>query len=207
MDLENYYVIQREALPEHTCDSIVDYALDIKQKVKHSCKAETGGSAFVLNDEDKKDFNKNVRNSNVVWINEPWIYRELWDYINQLNAQSKWNFKVDFAEPCQFTIYKKGQHYNWHIDGGITNPEHKGKIRKLSMTILLSDPKNFEGGDLEFDLQNNKPHSDVNIQSTQGHLKKGSICMFPSFVYHRVTPVTKGTRYSLVVWVLGEPFV
>lgn len=207
MDLENYYSIQTEALPEHTCDSIVEYALDLKQKGLNSNKATTGGSAFVLSDEDKKDFNKKVRNSNIVWINEPWIYRELWDYIHHLNAQSKWNFNVDFAEPCQFTIYKKGQHYNWHIDGGITKPEYNGKIRKLSMTILLSDPKDFQGGDLEFDFQNNKPFSDVNIYSTTGLLRKGSICMFPSFVYHRVTPVTKGTRYSLVVWVIGQPFV
>ena len=77
------------------------------------------------------------------------------------------------------------------------------------MTISLSHPEEYEGGDLEFDLRNTH---DWELNKTKGILKcteirpRGSIVVFPSFVWHRVAPVIRGTRYSLVVWNLGQPF-
>ena len=88
------------------------------------------------------------------------------------------------------------------------NPEH-GRIRKLSMTCQLTDGSEYKGGELEFDFRNYDPHmrdeSKHRIQCKE-ILPKGSIIVFPSFVWHRVKPVTSGTRYSLVVWHLGRPF-
>ena len=85
----------------------------------------------------------------------------------------------------------------------------KGKIRKLSMTCQLTDGSEYKGGELEFDFRNYDPHmrdeSKHRIQCKE-ILPKGSIIVFPSFVWHRVKPVTSGTRYSLVVWNLGWPF-
>ena len=83
------------------------------------------------------------------------------------------------------------------------------RIRKLSMTCQLTDGSEYKGGELEFDFRNYDPHmrdeSKHRIQCKE-ILPKGSIIVFPSFVWHRVKPVTSGTRYSLVVWHLGKPF-
>ena len=78
-----------------------------------------------------------------------------------------------------------------------------GKIRKLSMSVSLSDSQEYNGGNLEFDfraISKNKPWACKEINS------KGSVVVFPSFLWHRVTPVTRGIRYSLVSWHTGDPF-
>ena len=84
-----------------------------------------------------------------------------------------------------------------------------GKIRKLSVTVSLNDPSEYDGGNLEFDFRNdfdfdrNRKHK---IKECTEIRPRGSIIIFPSFVWHRVNPVTRGTRYSLVMWNLGWPF-
>jgi PKHD-type hydroxylase len=145
-----------------------------------------------------------------------WIYKEIQPYVDQANKNAGWNFEWDRSESCQFTKYKLNQYYDWHCDSwdkpydrkDPNNPEH-GKIRKLSMTCQLTDGSEYEGGELEFDFRNYDPHmrdeSKHRIQCKE-ILPKGSIIVFPSFVWHRVKPVTKGVRYSLVVWNLGYPF-
>lgn len=86
----------------------------------------------------------------------------------------------------------------------VTHPGMIGKIRKLSMTISLSDPKDYKGGNLRFDFG---PHADHKRYHTCKEIRpRGSIIIFPSHVYHQVTPVTTGTRYSLVAWSLGQPW-
>ena len=80
-----------------------------------------------------------------------------------------------------------------------------GLIRKISVTASLCDGKEYEGGDLELDLRNTKDSS-PNVIVSEYARKKGAITVFPSFIWHRVTPVIKGTRYSLVVWNCGKPF-
>lgn len=144
------------------------------------------------------------RNSHVSWLTEPWIYNIIKPHINQANKLANWNFQWDTTEQAQFTIYEPGQFYDWHPD-----QHHKtygednafcGKTRKISTTLLLNDPSEFEGGELEF--QTTRTETEV----CKGLDRKGSLVVFPSFVYHRVKPVTKGTRYSLVTWNLGWPF-
>jgi len=156
---------------------------------------------------------KTKRNSDIVWINDRWVYKEIQPYVHQANANAGWNFDWDFSESCQFTKYKKGQYYDWHCDSWDKpyekeGPDH-GKIRKLSMTCQLTDGSAYKGGDLVFDFRNSDPHmrdEAKHLRRAKEILPKGSIIVFPSFVWHRVKPVTSGTRYSLVVWHLGKPF-
>tara|TARA_R110001632_G_scaffold157005_2_gene275350 strand:+ start:808 stop:1440 length:633 start_codon:yes stop_codon:yes gene_type:complete len=209
MQLQNYYWYFKSALPERICDDIIKYSLS-----KNESMARTGGYDNKKLNEDEIRNLKNKRNSDVVWLNEGWIYKELQPYIHKANKNAGWNFEWDRSESCQFTKYKHNQYYDWHCDSWAkpydkpNNPDN-GKIRKLSMTCQLTDGSEYEGGELEFDFRNYDP----NMRDEFKHLKqakeilpKGSIIVFPSFVYHRVKPVTKGTRYSLVMWNLGYPF-
>jgi PKHD-type hydroxylase len=82
-----------------------------------------------------------------------------------------------------------------------------GKIRKLSVTVSLSDSNDYKGGELEFDFRNGEHGKISNIVECKEIKSKGSLVVFPSFVWHRVKPVTKGTRYSLVIWHCGLPFI
>tara|TARA_R110001606_G_scaffold175392_1_gene321951 strand:- start:2906 stop:3538 length:633 start_codon:yes stop_codon:yes gene_type:complete len=209
MQLQNYYWYFKSALPERICDDIIKYSLS-----KNESMARTGGYDNKKLNEDEIRNLKNKRNSDVVWLNEGWIYKELQPYIHKANKNAGWNFEWDRSESCQFTKYKHNQYYDWHCDSWAkpydkpNNPDN-GKIRKLSMTCQLTDGSEYKGGELEFDFRNYDP----NMRDEFKHLKqakeilpKGSIIVFPSFVYHRVKPVTKGTRYSLVMWNLGYPF-
>ena len=132
-------------------------------------------------------------------------------YINIANRNAGWNFQWDHSESCQFTKYKLNQFYDWHCDSWDRpydkpdDPSRHGKIRKLSCTVSLSDGNEYKGGEFEFDMRNtdkgtNQPYVCHEIKP------KGSIVVFPSFVWHRVKPVTSGTRYSLVIWNLGWPY-
>lgn len=84
-----------------------------------------------------------------------------------------------------------------------TNSSMIGKIRKLSVTISLNDPSEYDGGNLQFDLG---PHRPDRYHTCTEIRPRGSVIVFPSYVHHQVTPVTRGTRYSLVCWNLGAPF-
>ena len=210
MNLANYYWYFKSVIPERICDDIVKYGHQMQEQM-----AVTGGYGDQkLNQKQLKDLKKK-RDSNIVWMNDRWVYKEIQPYVHQANASAGWNFNWDFSESCQFTKYKKGQYYDWHCDSW-EKPYHKpnnfnqnNKIRKLSMTCQLTDGSEYEGGELEFDFRNYDPHTRneiLHVRKAKEILPKGSIIVFPSFVWHRVKPVTAGTRYSLVVWHLGKPF-
>ena len=204
MNTSNYYWWFKSAIPPKICDDIVKYALQKKETI-----ALTGDfdSNKKLTKKDVKNLQKK-RKSDLVWLDEKWIYKEVQPYVHAANRMAGWNFEWDRSESCQFTKYKHNQFYDWHCDSWDkpynkpNTPEH-GKIRKLSMTCQLTDGSEYEGGELEFDFRN-KEKTQI-IQAKQ-ILSKGSIIVFPSFVWHRVKPVTKGIRYSLVMWNLGYPF-
>ncbi len=151
---------------------------------------------------------KEIRNSNVSWINDWWVKKELEPYVKRANEMAGWNFNFTKSEASQFTIYEPGEHYDWHRDAPnypYTQGEGKDLIRKLSVTVSLSNPEDYEGGLLEFSREN-----DFNkkcFYKVREILPKGSICVFPSYTWHRVTPVTKGKRLSLVQWNLGDSYV
>ena len=137
------------------------------------------------------------RETEIRWLN-PSLERELvdilWYYINQANRES-FDVDVRYINELQFTSYhgKNKGHYGWHHDVDFKNskPYH----RKLSLTIQLTDPKEYKGGEFQFD-------TDIDTLPIE-HKNKGTILIFPSFYRHSVSPVTKGTRHSLVTWVEG----
>jgi len=209
MNLTNYYYYFQSAIPKRICDDIVRYGKSLQDGM-----ATTGGygDPKKLSKNQIKDLKKK-RDSDVVWMSDQWIYKEIHPYIHKANEAAGWNFQWDWSESCQFTKYNKGQYYDWHCDGWDQpykreNPNAKdhGKVRKLSATISLSDPKEYKGGELEFDFRNKDPDKKPNIRKCTEILPKGSLVVFPGFVWHRVCPVKKGTRYSLVIWNLGWPF-
>jgi PKHD-type hydroxylase len=130
-----------------------------------------------------------------IWPHEaPWLMRRLQDVVSYSNANN-FGFNLDgFAEGLQFTEYNAPHgKYEYHIDqiiGGI--------VRKLTVVVQLSNPEDYEGGDLQLQLGHAEPFTFPR--------DRGMVIMFPSFYLHRVTPVTRGTRYSLVGWVTGKQF-
>ena len=145
------------------------------------------------------------RQSDVCWINDQWIYELIWPYMEEANELSGWGLDIKGAEVIQLTRYKEGGFYSWHRDGisdnisskdRFDNPILKGNVRKVSLTLLLND--DFEGGDLEF-----ATYSEETCEITPIKAKAGDMIFFTSGTEHRVTPITKGTRYSLVVWFVG----
>jgi PKHD-type hydroxylase len=147
------------------------------------------------------EINKNIRTTDVSWLglnpDTAWIWEKLVNVIADVNSQF---FKFNLTgcyEPIQLGIYKETDqgHYNWHIDA---SPTDCHAPRKLSMSLLLSDPLEFEGGQLQIKTNNDEERTLEMI--------KGRAWFFPSYILHRVTPVTKGVRRSLVLWIGGPEF-
>ena len=211
MNLSNYYWYFQSAIPERICNEIIKYGLGHKDNI-----AITGNfgrnrnlKEQPLNKKELKNL-KNKRNSTIAWLNDSWIHKEIHPFIRIANQSAGWNFQWEWSESCQFTKYKKNQHYGWHCDSWETSYQepgtYKDKTRKLSSILILSDPKDYSGGDLEFDFRNVDPAKKRNTKICTEIRSKGSIVIFPSFVWHRVKPVKKGIRYSLVNWHLGKHF-
>tara|TARA_B100001057_G_C22772362_1_gene920147 strand:- start:468 stop:1238 length:771 start_codon:yes stop_codon:yes gene_type:complete len=255
MQINNSYYYFKEALTPEECQRIIDKGVNLieEQKAKGgTAEATTMGDnhkqamkgASAQNDKDletlkteagisEADIEKSryVRDSEVSWLNDQWLYDRVYPLLHQANDQAGWKYEFSCSESFQFTKYGLNQFYGWHADGnschlgkykraipGITNrekngmfpkgytdnPNQIGKIRKLSMTINLNKPGEYEGGNLKFDYG---PHASGKRYHECTEIRpQGSVIVFPSYIYHQVTPVTKGTRYSLVLWTLGQPF-
>jgi PKHD-type hydroxylase len=141
--------------------------------------------------------NLSLRRSQVSWLennpNTKWVFEKLSDVVSKINAEHFHFDLTGFGEALQLTNYDQSEHgmYGWHQDFGA------GISRKLSMTVQLTDPSEYEGGNLQM-FTSNEPKSVPK--------RRGLIAVFPSFVLHQVTPVTQGSRQSLVAWVSGPPF-
>ena len=206
MNLEYYYWYFQSAIPPKICDDIIEYGKSQQEQI-----ALTGDyDPNTIGEKDIKDVSKK-RKSNIVWMDDPWIYKEIHPFVHAANQNAGWNFQWDFSESCQFTKYKLNQFYDWHCDSWNkpydkpNEPNTHGKIRKLSVTVSLSDETEYEGGDFEFDFRSSDDGSNQ-PQICKEIKPKGSVVVFPSFVWHRVKPVISGTRYSLVMWNLGQPW-
>ena len=121
------------------------------------------------------------------------VYEDIQGLVQKINRNHFGFNNIQITERAQFAEYSKGQFYDWHADSTIYM-DKEPPVRKLSMTLLLSDPSEFEGGNLEI------------AGKKMSHMKQGHAAIFASFLQHRVTPVTKGVRKSLVVWFNGAPF-
>ena len=138
-----------------------------------------------------------TRTSHISWIpfkKMPEMYKDIEKIMKQTNGNHFGFNDVQLTEFAQYTEYPEGGFYDWHIDNHVSC-EHEPPVRKISMTCLLSPENEFEGGDLELIKEG---------QSVK--LKQGQAVFFASFIRHRVAPVTKGVRRSLVMWFGGPPF-
>lgn len=134
-----------------------------------------------------------LRNSKITWWYEDhWVSSIFCHYFNRAN-RDLWEYDLTFLNGIQITSYDKDDHYTWHSDYG-SEPD-SNHTRKLSASLLISDPTEFEGGDLEFINYHGKV--------SPAPRTKGTMIIFDSRIPHRVTPVTKGKRISLVAWMLG----
>ena len=178
-------------------DKVCDYAYWENAFTKEECNTiikiakEKGLSkGLTPNKED-------IRLSNITWLysndNLEWVFKKITDIVLNLNEKF---FKFDIFglnEGLQFTNYKAPTgKYEKHIDRSLNNI-----VRKLSLSIQLTDPKEYEGGDLSL------------YTAAKGDVMKkeqGTLILFPSYILHEVKPVTKGERNSLVSWVTGKQF-
>ena len=197
MQLQNNYYYFTKAISKSDCEKILTIG---------RTKTLSKGTIY---EEGTKVINKDRRDCNVAWLNEPWIYELLNTYINFANKNANWNFQWDWNQDMQFTSYSKGHYFGWHSDQGpkpfvSDNPSFNGKTRKISLTLQLTEPSQYEGGDLQFKWFTKK--GEENITTVKEAKEQGTIILFPSFVWHQVTHITKGTRESLVNWSVGFPF-
>ena len=206
----NEWYFFTEGLDKKTCNKIINSA---KGKWEESEVDTKKGS---LTDEERiigakpiHGIDKKTRISDVVWTTDQWIVDTIWPYMDGANERAGWKYDIKGAESMQITRYKKGGFYYFHKDGkgdhlsAYDMPDNEfmhGHVRKLSMTVLLND--NYEGGEFQFATYSQEK---CNITTPEFN-KTGSIIVFSSDVEHRVAPVTKGIRYSLVVWFMGPPF-
>jgi PKHD-type hydroxylase len=137
----------------------------------------------------------NIRKSSIAWIDiqedSQWLYEKVW---NTFQAVNRW-FKYDLfglVDEIQFARYAVGDGFGWHLDAG----GGQTSTRKLSMSVQLCDGDEYAGGDLEL----------CACPQLDPRRRRGTIIVFPSFLAHHVTPVTHGTRYSLVAWAHGPTF-
>jgi len=122
------------------------------------------------------------------------MYEDLNRFIQKANENHFGFGDIRITEQAQFTEYPEGGFYDWHMDCDV-NMAHEPPVRKISMTLLLNDPSEFEGGDLE-----------LMAPGKFAELKQGHAIIFASFLNHRVNVVKRGVRQSLVVWFGGKPF-
>ena len=209
MNLKYYYWVFDKIIPDRICDEIKRLGITLESGL-----ALTGGMEHGNLDIDKIKELKKKRDSHIVWLDERWIYELIQPCVNIANKNAGWNFMWDYSEHPQFTKYGKGQYYGWHADGSpqpYNSPGHPthNKIRKLSTVLSLCNKSEYTGGELEIyprqtDPDKKIPKNDIIQVKEMGH--KGSVVVFPSFVWHRIKPVTKGLRYSVPNWHLGSPW-
>ena len=210
--MAHYVYYTYSELPSEMVDVLVkdlkkyDEAIE-KSKVREAEKKHLQQSAGV---------GENVRNSRNAWIDSStWVGGFVWHYIMRANRE---NFMYDIegidSNEIQYTEYQKGEYYDWHVDDNIgrclfndkvlASASNQGEniailngeyVRKLSFTIQLSDPEDYEGGELEFKVNNEEPFFAPN--------KKGTVIVFDSRTLHRVKEVKSGVRKSLVGWIVG----
>ena len=169
------------------------------QMVIEAGRAEPKQTASVGNDEGTKYgvIDTKTRTSHISWIpfkKMPEMYKDIEKFMKQTNGNHFGFDGMTLTEYAQYTEYPEGGFYDWHVDNDV-NCAHEPPVRKISMTCLLSPESEFEGGDLE-----------LMSEGKTTKIKQGHAIFFASFIRHRVTPVIRGNRKSLVMWFGGTPF-
>jgi PKHD-type hydroxylase len=199
MNLKNVFT-QPEVDPQNYYWFDKGFSSEELEKVSREVELLPFKEATTFASTKKQNVVKQIRSSSIKWVpqnnNWSWLYDKLMEQSVEAN-KVLWNFNLISAnELIQYTEYYDvaGGHYTWHQDIG----PGMASLRKVSITVQLSDADDYEGGNLE-------------IWSGGESVKiaprgRGNVVIFPSYMMHRVTPVTKGTRKSFVLWVGGEHY-
>lgn len=178
-------VVWKDAFTSREVDAIVDYGDQLAPM-----KAELFG---------RTDNTDQTRITRVAWMEKKpeiqWLHARLEEMVLRINAEFYRYDLYGLNEAFQYTIYEgsEGGHYGWHVDMGEKNYEP----RKISLSLQLSEPSDYEGGDLVLEAGDGPYRAEK---------ARGTLIAFPSYVLHRVVPVSSGVRKSLVVWVAGPEF-
>jgi len=185
MITKDLYYVYNNYFSKKFCDEVIKYG---KSKILETARLS------------KDKINFNVRKSKTTFFtNELWITKELNKLIENANEVS-FNFDIERPETIQFTEYSTTEHYTWHCDPFPITEENKNNLtRKLSLTVALNDGNEYKQGFFQI-KENDKIHQVEQLKNN------GTVVVFPSYQYHRVLPVLKGVRYSLVSWYLGKRF-
>jgi len=176
-----------KAVPKEVCEAMIK-----------EVKVEDIQESYVLGADlgNKRDIN--IRNNRATFMqSNHWFEGILWNHVRYANASMQLGYVIDACEPVQLSSYGPGEFYGWHKDADFYAISH-APIRKLSAVCLLSSKEDFEGGELK--LRVDKTESD-NMLAEQG-----DIVVFPSSLDHKAFPVTKGMRFSAVLWATGPAF-
>ena len=190
--INEWYVFDSGSIDKKICTKIKKLA---KGKWKESSVDDSKG----ITDEERKTgkkgdykINHKIRRSDIYWTADQWVYDLIWPYMREANDKAGWKYDVRAAESNQITRYKKSGFYNFHRDGTGDhlskynypgNEFMHGHVRKLSMSVILND--NFEGGAFEFASYGKENCTITPIEATAG-----SVIVFPSWMEHRVAPVS-----------------
>lgn len=184
------FVTWDNAFSNEELDAIISYCDNMGTEIGATFGSRT-------KEEIEKDRVSNVK-FHARSLETAWIFDKL-NFVIQAANEQYYNFHLNGYYQFQYTTYDPNGRYDWHTDMSFGQKYGSdAEPRKLSMSLLLND--DFEGG--EFQINNGKAEEADTVP-----MHKGRIVLFPSFMIHRVTPVTKGIRKSLVVWVVGPKFV
>jgi PKHD-type hydroxylase len=178
-------VVWKDAFTAREIDAVVAYGDGLAPM-----KAEIAG---------RKENTDHLRITRVAWMEKKpeieWLYARLEEMVLRINAEFYRYDLYGLNEAFQYTVYEgaQGGYYGWHVDRGETLYEP----RKISLSLQLSDPADYQGGDLVMEAGDGPQRAEK---------ARGALIAFPSFVLHRVVPVTSGIRKSLVIWVAGPEF-
>ena len=192
-DWKSYIVIEPEPiLTPQQCQELIRLG---------QAEPQSDGAIMVAGHPDKKDYT--ARKSEISWIpfdKAPKIYSDLLGWMQLVNRNHFGFDGMEMHEAGQYSEYSKGDFYKWHIDIGV-NAIPVPPVRKISLSLLLNDPKEFEGGELEIFSRAGDRNDNFVFK-----LKQGQPLFFASFHVHRVKPIISGNRKSLVMWFGGTPF-
>tara|TARA_R110000824_G_scaffold265978_1_gene454897 strand:- start:1819 stop:2427 length:609 start_codon:yes stop_codon:yes gene_type:complete len=201
MQTKYSYWLFKDALSEKDRNKIKKIAK------KSTYKESQTEDQFSTNEERKKYKDQKIRNSDITFSSDQYLYDTLCPLVMSANEEAGWKYDLDWFEAVQISRYRKNQHFTWHRDGSSDHlgaysdgKNTKGKIRKISLVACLSN--GYVGGDFELALQEQKRDNEI----LYPEMKMGDVIVFPSYVFHRSAPITKGIKYSLSMWCLGPPF-
>lgn len=189
-----FYVFPKALKPD-VCDEIIK-----------DCKSRPFDKGLIV-ESGKEDSNPNVRKTLVNFIEgkDNKVNELVWRFIREAN-RLMFNYNLEYFQPAQFAEYRDGGFYDWHQDSA----REASSIRKLSLTLNLSDPNTFDGGGLQF-FNGEKPMVDmgeIKGEQVEYDMKsQGTVIVFDSRDWHRVwPPITKGVRHSIVCWTVGPNY-